>query len=725
MDRQFSEFKDALVRLIMMCGLCTSNSWGITPDVKIPNSPLFACAGTSSSNSMAYLDGGMGNIPGVSTTDLTNDTGFIYRSNFYSSKWSGSFKKYALAPDTNGVPQIEKVASWDAADILTGVNPETRKIYTARIETDKTFETIEFKWANLSSNQKTALNKSPVDGKNDGLGEKRLNYLRGIRSLEQTKDGGIFRARDSVLGDIVNSNSVYVGPPVLNRQQSDYQKFYDANKNRINALYVGANDGMLHAFDADTGRELFSYIPNILMSDLAQLTRPGYVHRPYVDGSSSVSDVMVRGAWKTILASGMGGGAQEIFALDVTNPSDFGSGIGALWEFTDADDSDMGNQMAAPMIAKFKIEAIKGKPEYKYFVVVSSGLNNYKADGSGKYDGSGAGALFLLSLDKAPTEKWKRNVNYFKFSTPIKDTTAQNGLSTPALVIGSNGAVRYGYAGDLQGNLWRFDFTGNAPWSHAVNSDTPIFTAKDWRGNTQPITTQPKIIFAPGGGYVVLFGTGKLIEEADMVPAAFNTQSFYGIYDSTKNRDTAISRSQLELRTLANDYDGELKITGSDFLYGTTTGTKLGWYLNFVDSEKTGERNVTNSAVASGKLFFNTLIPGTKQCGEANGRSYTLDALTGLSVDGDKIGQITQVGILSAPLIFQTITTSSSNAPSGKDKIKRKDVVVNFGTGGPMGTMNQSKVGADNLNNIAVVSQSFGWREISNWQELRDAAKRK
>ncbi|HEY8100879.1 MAG TPA: PilC/PilY family type IV pilus protein [Burkholderiaceae bacterium] len=730
---------------VMIYGLLCSNSWGATPEVKIPNTPLFACASAVTLNANPKFDGdsGMSNLAGVSlsTIDLSNSTGFIFRSSFHPSKWSGSFKKYALTLDSNGIPQIGTAASWDAADILTGVNqhmpdptPDNRKIYTSRIESDKTLETIEFKWNNLSSNQKATLNKSPTDGKSDGLGEKRLNYLRGVRSLEQGKIGGLFRTRDSVLGDIVSSNSVYVGAPALNGQGSGYQKFYDANKNRGSAVYVGANDGMLHAFDVETGRELFSYIPNILLPALNQLTHPNYAHRPYADGSLAVSDTMVEGVWKTILAAGMGGGAQGVYALDVTNPSDFGSGAGVLWEFTDADDSDMGNQMAAPMIAKFKVGTVDGVPEYKYFVVVSSGLNNYKADGESKYDASGEGALFLLSLDKAPSEKWKRNVNYFRFKTPITDSAMQNGLSVPALAIGSNGAVRYVYAGDLQGNLWRFDFTGNAPWPHALSSDTPIFTAKDWHGVSQPITTQPKIVFAPGGGYVVLFGTGKYIEEADTIPAEFKEQSFYGIYDTTKKQDVVKSRSQLELRTLVSDFSGVLKIAGNDFSYGTTSESKQGWYLDFSDSEHTGERSITNSITISGKLFFNTLLPGIKQCGEGSGRSYTLDALTGLSSGGDNIGYVSQIGVLSMPMIFQATIPQNDKSPldnarsNDKNKNKnnkKKNVVINFGTGGPMGIMEQSKIGNDDLNSAIAGSGSFGWREILNWKELRDAASNK
>lgn len=734
MKRQSIQFKEISIILIAACGLVTSNTWGITPEVKISSTSIFYCEGSASSNLHSIPDGGLSSSSGVSmsTMDLSTDGGFAYRSGFYPSKWSGSLRKYALTLGLDGTPQMDKLPKWDAADVLTARSQHAsdsatdgRKIYTSKIASDKLLETIEFKWDNLSSDQKAALNTSPIDGRKDGLGEKRLDYLRGTRSLEQAKTGGIFRTRDSVLGDIIGSNSIYVGAPALNGQGSAYQKFYETNRSRTSALYVGANDGMLHALNADTGRELFAYIPNILIPALIQLTRPNYIHRPYVDGPSTVTDAVVGGVWRTVLASGMGGGAQGIFALDVTNPSDFSGGAGALWEFTDADDSDMGNQMAAPVIAKFKMGTVKGKPEYKYFVVVSSGLNNYKADGKGKYDASASSAIFLLSLDKAPTEKWKPNVNYFKFIAPIKNAAVQNGLSAPALVTGSNGAVRYVYAGDLQGNLWRFDFTANAPWPHARSDDTPIFTASDGRGNMQPITTQPKIVFAPGGGYIALFGTGKFIEEADTLPTGFGAQSFYGVYDDTKNHDTAKERRQLEQRTLTTDFNGNFKIVGNDFSYGSTSEAKQGWYFDFQDSAHTGERSITNPVVTSGKLFFNTLLPAANRCGEVSGRGYAIDALTGLSPNGESLVYMPQTGLLGMPVIFQTKVEQIEKSPANENKAKKKQVVVNAGADGSMRTIAKSESGTNDLNNAGAISRRLGWREVQNWQELRNAANNK
>ncbi len=206
--------------------------------------------------------------------------------------------------------------------------------------------------------------------------------------------------------------------------------------------------------------------------------------------------------------------------------------------------------------------------------------------------------------------------------------TLQNGLSSPALVVGNDGAVRYAYAGDLQGNMWRFDFTLGALASKTLS--TPLFTAKDKDDVRQPITEQPKVVFAPGGGYVVLFGTGKYVEDADAAAGNFKTQSFYGILDTTY--DNVSGRSKLEARTLAKDTaagSDAMAVTGNNFTYGTSSGQKMGWYFDFKDSggtSGTGERSVTNPLVAYGRLFFNSLVTGSDPCATGGGRTYGLSA---------------------------------------------------------------------------------------------------
>lgn len=736
-------------------------------------------------NIFKVVSSNSGTISGVTLTStrIATDNAYVYQPGFDPSKWSGSVLKLEMSYDEEaGTVEIQDTAypTWDAGIVLTGKEavtkppspavaanpaPANRKIYTATSNEDGSLNTVEFKWGSLTAAQQTYLNTSPVlPYEADDLGEQRVSYLRGVRSDEIGYPDGVFRTRDRVLGDIINSNPTWVGPPAAYVRGEGYKSFYDTYKDTVDAqgnvtqgrapaVYVGSNDGMLHAFHADNGVELFAYVPNAVIAGLNQLTDPTYVHRPYVDGQMNVLEAEVGGGWKTILASGMGGGAQGAFVLDVTNPASFSTGLGAIWEFTDHNDGDMGNLMSPPVVAKFRVgTGGDGLPEYKHFVVVPSGFNNYQDDGHKSE--TGEGALFLLSLDKPATEAWLENKNYYKFNTPVKDVSDKplpNGLSTPGFVVGGDGAVRFAYAGDAQGNLWRFDFTGEKPWTGALNT-TPLFTAKDASGQRQPITQEPKIVFAPGGGYVVLFGTGKFIDNADVVARDFQTQSFYAIYDTTKN--TVSGRTQLAERELA-DYNSDgndaFTVTGVKFNYGVPTETgsavKMGWYLDFPGSGTgnadacsadladcgTGERSVTTALVAYGNLFFNSLITGNNPCEKGGGRTYGVCALSGFPFDGSGncitdgsgiTGYISEVGMLSSPVLFDVGTIVGTRDSLGQRTVSKKYAVFNFGTGGKAGTASAAK-GSGGEDFTGVFYPQAGrssWREVLNYEELRKEA---
>jgi type IV pilus assembly protein PilY1 len=492
-------------------------------------------------------------------------------------------------------------------------------------------------------------------------------------------------------------------------------------------VYVGANDGMLHSFNAADGTELFSYIPNALLPNLPLLTSPGYSHRPYVDGALTVSDALVSGEWRTVLASGMGGGAQGVFALDVSDPSEFGKRSGVLWEFTDRDDPDIGNLFGAPLIAKFKTRVVKGVPEYKYFVVVPSGLNNYHEDGDKRFSETGEGALFLLSLDKPAASKWRLGTNYFKFKVPIQDRLKQNGMATPALAVGRDGAVRYAYAGDLQGNLWRFDFTSAAPWRAAADTvpPRPMFIARDAKGARQPITTSPRVVFAPGGGYVVLLGTGKFMETSDTVPGGFKTQSVYGILDTGAPSHRVHGRDDLAPRLLSpasvSDSDG-FRISGIDVRFGAADRGKEGWYFDFPASDQSGERLVTSPIVANGSLVFNTLIPGKDPCSTAGGRTYFLNTLTGFSSSGKATGAVSAFGVPRMPILLESAPEVGDRDMTGRRTVRKKISVINPGIKGEREAITESPGGQ---NDVSLPAGRLSWRELINWQELHDAIKRK
>lgn len=690
----------------------------------------------SISKIFASIADGSGTISGVSvsTTKISSDGAFVYQPGFESGSWSGSLRKLKIGLGANEVINIAGTPEWDAGQILTGTDKQAakpahadRRIYTSQYHSDGGMSSVEFKWDQLNAAQQALLDQSPDDGKPDGNGSARVDYLRGDRALEAGRPNGIFRSRKRVLGDILNSNPVLVGAPSSSHYGNGYETFAKERQQRAKAVYIGANDGMLHAFAASDGLELFAFVPGAVLAHLNSLTAPDYKHRPYVDGGIAVGEARVSGAWKTVLASGMGGGAQGVFALDVTDPANFAAGAKALFEFTDADDPDMGNIMGGPVIAKFNAGTQAGVPQFKYFVVVSSGLNNYRDDGVDRFNADGASALFLLSLDKPSSVKWQSGVNYFKFRVPGKVPGAQNGLSAPALVTGADGAVRYAYAGDLQGNVWRFNFTGSAPWSDALSGSAPMFSATDHQGAPQPITVQPRVVFAPGGGFIVLFGTGKFIESNDAVSATYSVQSFYGVFDPGSQVSATFGRSNLARRTLNKTGNGSFEIVGPEIDYGSGADQPKGWYVDFAESDKSGERSVTNPLVINGFVFFNTLIPGSDPCQLGGGRSYVLDTITGMAAGGET-GRLSAIGMLSPPIAFETGVEVGDRNAVGRRAVRKRVSVVNFGTGGATSFNGGSKGGdaaAGDRVEAMLPAGRFSWREIINWEEIRNALLKK
>ncbi|MBV7538978.1 PQQ-binding-like beta-propeller repeat protein [Duganella sp. sic0402] len=568
--------------------------------------------------------------------------GELYQATVKIGDWSGNFSRYALSPEAGGVG-ASTTLSWDAGAILNGTPPGQRKIYTATVQPNGALEMTPFAWLSLSAAQQALLDLD------DEAGEKRLAYLRGDRTLE----GTLFRRRSSVLGDSVHSTPVYSG-------QVD----------RRAAVYLGANDGMLHAFDATTGVELFAYVPDALFAQLHHLASPAYQHRAYVDGLASVNQ-------KGLLVSGMGGGAKGVFALDVADPARFVLGRGVLWEFGEHNDSLMGNVISLPQIARVRVRS----DVERQFAIVAGGMN------------AEAGALFLLSLDKPRDEGWQRNSNYYRIET--KEPAA---LSAPVLLNDGEGRVRYAYAGDLQGNLWRFDLSVT-PWSA-----DKLFTARDASGRAQPITEQPLLAYAQTGGYLILFGTGQLIEAADRSSNA--KQSYYAIIDVLP--DKVSGRSQLTQRFL----------DGQDL---PMEPASKGWFIDF---SQPSERSLHAGVLADGAVLFNTVLPGADMCSPTHSRSYVLNVLTGLPDDGIFTARLpngeTIAGAMlpdyaPVPLLLPQSTTISTRDAQGKISQEKDYAVVQVTGEGRLAVTGSLKT----RRRVGRLS----WREIANWRELHEAAK--
>ena len=558
----------------------------------------------------------------------------IYQAKFDSADWSG--KLLALPILESG--QLSAVATWDAATQIKNQNWDTqRNVLTYKPSAGLGLRGIPFRWpvapgaptaTELDVSQSTALNLNAA-AVNDGNGLARHRYLRGDPSLETRNCGACalqFRNRNATpLGDIINSSPYYVGAPSFgyydDMESVAYSSFVATYRARDKVIYAGANDGMLHAINAATGNEMFAYVPSAVYSGLSKLTDLNYLHRYSVDGSPTVGDVFYNGGWHSLLVSGMRTGAKGLFALDVTNPVNFteagAAGI-VRWEFTDP---DMGYVFGQPLIVKTN--------NGRWSVVVSGGYNS----------GNAGGHAFLFIIDAETGALVK------KIDTGAGTAASPNGLS-PAAAIDANGdgVADVIYAGDLDGNLWKFDLSLAAPASWGLgNAVLPLFKAAG-----QSITGRPDITRfpGPGGGYLIVFGTGRYVASADNTDVTPQTE--YAVRD--KNIGATVTLAQLQQQTIK-----QVAVGGNGTSYRLTThavdpatdgvlagdnaitrtaylATKMGWYMNLPTA---GERAIGNARFRGGRVIFTTIIPNVSDPCEYGGNSWLmeLDAITGNRFD--------------------------------------------------------------------------------------------
>ena len=658
----------------------------------------------------------------ISTQRLTSVGGFIFQAQFDPADWSGDLIPYPVTLVGDSDIEIGDVdsAPWTAATQLDAKTPSTRKIYVGK-SNPVSVTANEFVWASLDDDAKEALRAppgapegTPLDA--ESVGEARLAFLRGDRSQEAP--AGTLRKRGHVLGDIVNSGVAYSGAPSLRIADADYVSgFATTYASRVKTLFVGANDGMLHAFDSDNGNELFAYIPSWLVPRLNHLTSPSYQHQTYVDASPVVAEAKVGSVWKTVLVGGTGGGGQGVYALDVSNPAAFGADK-VMWEFTDKDDSTLGNVIGRPAILKFKT----GASTSKYFAVVASGVNNYVDDGH--YSTTGKPAIFLLDLAKAVSDDWELGVNYYKIELPIASTSIASGIANFTTRSNLADEVAQLFAGDFQGNLWKLEFTNKYPaeWDAAHlsyykdgSAPIPMYVAKDGAANLQPITMPPFLAYGPNRTLIVAFGTGKYLETDDN-SGPFSTQSVYALLDN--NSATADSASPTaaiagrgRLQTATANSDGT--ITSSAFAWGRPladddTSKRSGWYFDMLSSSTTGERQISAFTVFGAKVYSGSVIPPQTSCEIGSGRSYELDlyAASGTHTSSD-------VGILGEPFVIavgdDSLTTSNSVDQAVRTTTGR---IVLQGSGALKNSAGTTAV--------ATVFR-MSWRQINNYQELKAA----
>ena len=682
--------------------------------------------------------------PAIPSNTVTATSGTLsYSAKFDTSNWSGDVVAETISVNTNDQLSVSAPA-WSASDRLTNMtSPATnRKIFVGAGSATSNPTATAFTWGTISSTLQGQLNKSSPSATADTRGEQRLNYLRGDRSQE----GSPFRVRSSILGDIVNSNVVYSGAPSTAYSGTGYAAFRSSYDSRTAAVFAGANDGMLHAFNASNGDELFAYIPSWLGPRLSALTDPSFTnnHQSYVDAPLQVGEVQVASAgaasdWKTVLVGGTGAGGSGVFALDVSNPGNFGAS-NVMWEFTRADDADLGQVIGQPRLIKLKVSNASGTTAatYRWFVAVGSGVNNYVPETTnGPYSATGNPALFLLAVDKAAGAAWAQGTNYYKITLPANSdltATQATGLAGFTPLYGANGQVTDIFAGDMHGSVWKLSFgdvtpdnwsTNNLSYYKNGNNAIPMYMARDasTTPKAQPITAPPRIFVGPKVGgketFYVAIATGKYLESADS--RSTNTNSFYVLYDNgTATADSASpttgaisGRGRLAAGTVDTT---ALTVSVSAFKWGRATSSsdstqRSGWYFDLPTS---GERAISNIA-DNGSLSaaFNTVIPGaastagTCNASGGSGNAYVLNIGTGATKY-----TVSTVGVLGPAISIVkkediTMTVSDSTGRRLRTTPTRSLVI---GQGG----MTQGQT-----TNISQAVGRLSWRQIFDYQEMK------
>ncbi|MEO8308869.1 MAG: PilC/PilY family type IV pilus protein [Pseudomonadota bacterium] len=586
----------------------------------------------------------------------------LFQAKFNTGDWSGQLQAFPINATTGAVG----AAIWDGGAMINMQNWSTgRTIITYN---PVSTQGVPFRWpavfsaptaTELSPAQVTALNTSAL-GVPDTVGMEegftRLKYLRGDDTNEGTGATNYRKRNVSKMGDIVNSSPVYVQKPSLNISDPTYATFKSTYASRAEMIYVGANDGMLHGFLASTGEEKLGFVPSAVYSRLSGLTGQGFAHKYIVDGSPVVGDIKFGANWRTILVGGLAAGGRGLFALDVTDPSTFNEGNAsniALWEFTSANDNDLGLTYAQASIMKLN----NGSPG----VVVGNGYNN---------TGSGHAVLFILNAQTGALIK--------KIDTGSGSVANPNGLSTPAVIdLDGNGTADYAYAGDLRGNVWKFDLTGGGAGSWDVAYGAPLYTARDGGGTRQPITSTVEVTKHPTSGVMVLFGTGRYIQSVDVADAS--TQSLYGIHD-----DGAVvsgGRADLVQQTIT-----ETHATGG-YTYRAVTNnavdytTKSGWYMDLPDS---GERVVVDPILRSGRFIVPTTVPSSSPCA-VGGYSWLMevDYLGGGRL-GKAVFDVNQDGVVNDADIVAFSTAQQASGVRLDAISSSPSVVRGFGTDGSL-----------------------------------------
>lgn len=710
----------------------------------------------------------------------------VYLAYYHPSNWWGQLTAqdliYTASTDT---VSVNPVANWDASCVLTGGSCQaTGQANVAQTPGSRSILSwngtagIPFEWSNLTAAQQTALTAGDLSAT-----DLRLRYLRGDRSNE-VASGGSLRTRTGVLGDIVDSSPTWVGPPSspytgpwvdgLNAAAvapetggQTYTTFKATYATRQNLVYAGANDGLLHGFRAgsyDTsgnfvsnattpndGWESLAYIPASVLSTIHSTTgsvdysNPQYSHNFYVDATPGTGDLFYSGAWHTWLVGGLGAGGNAsgpignktstavgaIYALDITDPGTFSEANASSlvlgeWSSSTIACSNVVN-CGTSLGSTFGTPVIRRLHNGNWAVLFGNGLNS----------SSGTAGMFIMLVDASTGVKTFRFIDtgYGPSRDPL-GASSKNGIAyvAPADLDGDH-ITDYVYAGDVFGNIWRFDLTSSNPTSWSV-STAPIFSTPAG----QPVTIRLAVASVPGVGsgpqrLIVSFGTGQQIPQTLTSAATYATgaQALYGIWDwnlsgwNSRAAATAqyaslaapqtVAVANLQAQSVTSTVAGSGSVSGYRTIStntvcwsgSTACGTgnnKFGWTLPLPTST---EQVVYNPIIAYGMFVVNTTIPASAQiltCNTQPASGYTM-AVTmagGGAASQSFFGDANNNFVSYAGAIVSGIGLSATGSPSIVTAMKKPYLVqqtvggtgvvsqINPGVAGAGGRLNWIKL---------------------------------
>ncbi|WP_291603536.1 PilC/PilY family type IV pilus protein [Comamonas sp.] len=539
----------------------------------------------------------------VSSALVDADSNYAYGATYKTGRWSGDLLAYRIDPQSGQRTQIDGWSARARLDARDQAN-DPRTIYFMDGKTRKPFtwsglDSLQSHFSGTNASSRLAqYDQMSQAQQQEALGQNLVNFIRGDQSKEGfTKDHNskLYRTRESRLGDIIGSQPLYVGEPLRKYRDAGHSAFRLAQRGRTPMVYVGGNDGMLHAFYAEVdptasgtegrklvqtaAREAWAFVPTTVMPELPRLASTSYEggHRYFVDGSAVMADIQAGGTWKTILVGGFNKGGKGYYALDITHPQD----PKPLWEVNSTTISTMGHSFGRPLVSKL--------PDGRWAVFLTSGYNNI----------DNKGYLYVLDANDGSiihtigtAGSGLREINNYVRNPTIDNTT------------------QLLYGGDLEGNIWRFEFKKDGS---AIGAKK-VVQLVDESSNPQPITTRIELVptSAATERPRILVGTGRLYGSSDL--ADKSTQSVYGFDDNMDSTSGESLRSRLNQMLLEPSTGAGGQRTRTIKCLGNSTDCKddaKGWYVDLPDS---GERVNFDMRLANSTLVIASNVPSPDVC---------------------------------------------------------------------------------------------------------------